>query len=155
MNLDIRANGAPTPWHRKNDGKYSEKIPGHPEDGERVVGMDSRHPDDRRATARQRTVECGQSFCAFNMLCLIKNLPLSFSTCNNLKSSINLKIGLRKQAKYQIFNSSPSQPSTMLLDVNILSLRLGCLGRIILFTKKYTCFILINFGQTEKKTGKK
>ena len=29
MNLDIRANGAPTPLHCKNDGKYSEKIPGH------------------------------------------------------------------------------------------------------------------------------
>ena len=33
MNLDIRANGAPTPLHRKNDGKYSEKIPGHLETG--------------------------------------------------------------------------------------------------------------------------
>ena len=29
MNLDILANGAPPPWRRKNDGKDSERIPGH------------------------------------------------------------------------------------------------------------------------------
>ena len=36
MILDILANGAPTPWRRKNDGKDSEKNSGPPRRRERV-----------------------------------------------------------------------------------------------------------------------
>ena len=66
--ITTRARRGPTQLAKLLTGK---KNPQPPRIGARVVKMDSRHPDDRRATARQRTFERGQRFCAFNILCYI------------------------------------------------------------------------------------
>ena len=67
--IATRARRGPTQLAKLLTGKKNPQPPR--EWGERVVKEDSRHPDDRRATARQRTFECGQFLCAFNILCLI------------------------------------------------------------------------------------
>ena len=64
----------------------------------------------RTIGARQRAnglSSVGEFLRFYDTLFVIKCAIVSFSTCNNLKSSIKLKKGFKKQVKYQLFNCSP------------------------------------------------
>ena len=86
--ITTRARRGPTQLAKLLTGK---KNPQPPRRGERVVRGESRHPDDRRATARQRTFECGNVNCPFySAPFAIKRAVPSYSTWNILRRSVNL-----------------------------------------------------------------